>query len=115
MDDDDRAAAEPGLDIVVPRAPTDDGKGLHVVRLREEAVEVGELRKLEEGRPVAPGSEIVKLSPRDDLPAWNVEVMVPRRTAATPPQGSERRGPPQVASADYRRNWDATFGDDDVN
>jgi hypothetical protein len=91
------------LDIVVPRAPTDDGKGLKVVRLREREIGLGELRPLEDGKPIAPTSEIVQLARRDDLPAWDVKVLV------------ERSGPAQVATAAYRDHWDATFGDDDTD
>jgi hypothetical protein len=118
VSDDDRGAdapAEAPLDVVVPRAPTEDGKGVHVVRLRERTIELGEVRPLEDGRPVAATADVVRLSPRDDAPAWNVEVLVPRTDPpARPP--SARRGPPQVATAGYRRNWEAMFGDpDDLN
>jgi hypothetical protein len=109
----DDPGQRPRLDVLVPRAPTDDGDGLHVVRLRDQAIELGELRRMQEGRPVPDSAEIVSLSPRDDAPAWDVEVLVPRRS--TPP-GEGRRGPPQVATEEYRRNWGATFGaPDDLN
>jgi hypothetical protein len=97
------------LDIVVPRSRTDDGEGLNVLRLREREEQheltLGELRPLQEGRAIHPSSEIVRLSPREDMPAWNAETLVP-------PQ-RQLSGPAQVATDEYRRNYDAIFGDDD--
>ena len=120
--DDDPPAPTP-VDVVVPRAPTEDGKGVRVVRLRQAAIEVGEVRPLAEGQPIHANAEVVKLSPREDVPAWNVEVIVPRRTApaataavSAPDRGL--KGPPQIASEQYRRNWLAIFGEtaeDEVN
>ena len=97
------------LDIVVPRAPTDDGEGLHVLRLREREekreLSLGELRPLEEGRAIQPTAEVVRLRARDDMPAWDAETLVP-------PQ-RQLSGPAQVATDRYRANYDAIFGDDD--
>jgi hypothetical protein len=94
---------EASLDVVVPRARTDDGEGVKVVRLRDRAIELGEVRPLRDGRAIPESAEVVSLTPRDDAPAWNVEVVV------------ARRGPAQVASRSYRDNWDATFGESELN
>jgi hypothetical protein len=92
-------------DVVFVHSPTPRGDGYRVVRKRADAIEVGEIRALEEGRPVH--GEVVKLSPREEhAQLFNVDVLVP---AASKPEGP-RSGPPQVATDAYRKNWDAIFG-----
>lgn len=109
----------PRVDVVVPRAPTEDRAGVQVVRLRNTpaadptaaaptdkwVVEAGEMRPMTEGQPLN-GAELVTLEPRPDAPAFDVKVVHPRTAA---PQLS---GPPQVATEQYRKNWSDTFGDD---
>jgi hypothetical protein len=111
--------AQPRVDVVVPRAPTPDRAGMQVVRLRNTpandpaaagptgqwVVESGEVRPLVEGRPLN-GAELVTLKPRDDAPAFDVDVVMPRAAQAM-------SGPPQVATEQYRRGWDQTFDADD--
>src|SRR6185503_16771413 len=101
---DDQTAVPPRVDVVVPRAPTKDRAGVEVVRLRNTpandpaaaqptgqwVVESGEVRPMVEGRPLN-GAELVTLNARDDGPAYDVDVVMPR---APQPQLS---GPPQVA------------------
>jgi hypothetical protein len=110
--DDTDTDTDTRLDVVVPHARTDDGDGVHVIRLREvdgddenetkRVVELGEVRPLAEGRAIHHGAEIVRMRRRGDSPAYDVDVIVPReRTALS--------GPAQVASETYRRNWSATF------
>lgn len=110
------------VDVVVPRAPTDDRTGVQVVRLRNTpaadptaaeptdkwVVESGEVRPMVEGKPLN-GAELVTLKPRDNTPAFDVDVVMPRAAA---PQLS---GPPQVATAQYRKNWAETFADGHAN
>lgn len=109
--DDPNDGGKKPLDVVVGIGQTKDGEGVHVVRLRddeqrERVIEVGEMRRAQPDTAIAPSSEIVKLSPRGDGPAFDVEVVVPRRALS---------GPPQCANDAYRANWSATFGDDDLN
>lgn len=115
--DADEAGEPPPLDVVVGVGVTADREGVRVVRLRDAApdethaephrvIEVGEMRAIVPDHALPIGSELVRLRPRDDGPAWNVEVVVPRQRALA--------GPPQVATATYRANWSATF-DDDAN
>jgi hypothetical protein len=116
----DADAAPPRVDVVVPRAPTPDRAGVQVVRLRNTpandpaaakptgqwVVEAGEVRPIVEGRPLN-GAELVTLNKREDIPAYDVDVVIPR---ARQPQLS---GPPQVATEQYRRGWDQTFESDE--
>jgi hypothetical protein len=89
-------------DIVVLGGPTDDGKGTRVVRLKEESISVGEVRALEEGKPIT--GEVVKLTPVQER-VCSVE------TLYAPPQESRSTNKPaQVANNAYRKGWDAIFG-----
>ncbi len=93
------------LDAVLIHGATPDGAH-EVLRLRNGRVEVGMLRRMEEGRPIH--GEVVRLEPREEFPLLcDVEVVLPRADATAPP--SVRSGPPQVATERYRANWDAIF------
>lgn len=98
---------EPGpkKDVVFVHSPLDEGEGFHVIRRREDTVEIGEIRSVQEGRPIH--GEMVRLSPRKEHDRlFDVEVVVPRQEAAAAP----RTGPAQVATTAYRKNWEAIFG-----
>ncbi len=90
--------------------PTADGAGVHVLRAREEKVEVGELRALEEGRPIV--GEVVTLSPRKDNP----RVCDVKDSYRAPSPGGTtalslaHKGPAKVATEAYRDGWDEIFG-----
>ncbi len=106
-DRDAEPAADKPQDAVLIRGKTEDGKGLSVLRLRGEQLETGAVRPLEEGKPIH--GEVVRLHPRPSLPmVCDVEVEVP---ASEPADASleARKGPAQVSSARYRRNWDAIW------
>ena len=81
------------------------GAGIHVLRARDERIETGELRALEEGRALV--GEVVTLKPRADDPRiCDVE------DSYTPPgtqNGVKAKGPAQVASTAYRAGWDQIF------
>jgi len=103
-----------GRDVALLYAPTEDGKGARVLRAREGGVETGEVRPVRDGQPLQQG-ELVRLSPRAEAPClYDVEVL--HDTAAEPKQPadaateSSRGRPAQVASDDYRMNWDRIFG-----
>src|SRR5689334_17627279 len=53
-------------DVVLLGPPTDDGHGVHVLRARDQRLEAGELRNLEEGQPIT--GEVVSLAPRKNNP-----------------------------------------------
>jgi hypothetical protein len=101
---------EPGRkdDVVFVHSKVESGDGFRVIRKREGVIEVGEIRPVQEGKPLT--GEMVKLSPRSDHEQiFDVEVLVSKEQV----QGSAARslsGPAQVATAAYRSNWDAIFG-----
>ncbi len=89
--------------------PTADGAGVHVIRAREERIEAGELRPLQEGKPIA--GEIVTLKPRDANPRVCdvTESYAPAGMQSTSlPLG--HKGPAKVATDAYREGWDEIFG-----
>lgn len=98
-----RAAAE---DVVLLGPPTADGGGVHVLRAREQRLEAGELRALEQGRPIR--GEVVSLAPRKDNPrVCDVKESYTPPNADTSP--AKAKGPAQVATKAYRDNWDEVF------
>jgi hypothetical protein len=110
------AASSP--DVALIHGVTPDG-GFQILRARDNRLEVGAIRPLREGVPIT--GEVVKLHPRQDFPALcDVEVQlaapelandrqVPATT--TPPVANTalRSGPAQVATDQYRKNWDAIW------
>ncbi len=87
---------------------TPDGRGLSVIRQRDDQVETGALRPLEQGKPIH--GEVVTLEPRKEFPLLcdvKVEVEAPaeKHSEARP----ARSGPAQVASDRYRKNWDTIW------
>lgn len=92
-------------DVVLLGPPTSDGGGVHVLRAREERLEAGELRALEEGRPI--NGEVVTLAPRKDNPRiCDVKESYQATAAMAAPK---TKGPAQVATKTYRDNWDQVF------
>jgi hypothetical protein len=107
-------------DLVLVHSATNDG-GVNVLRARDERLEVGTMRPLEEGRPIR--GEVVKLKQRPEMPnLFDVETQFVSEEAATTdtaakarpnlPENSDSRGatgPAQVASDTYRKNWDTIW------
>lgn len=97
----------PKEDVVFVHSASEAGDAYRVIRKREDAIEIGEIRNIEEGRPIH--GEVVKLKPRKDQERlFDVEVLVPREQVR--PAALGHPGPAQVASSAYRRNWEAIFG-----
>jgi len=93
---------------------TPDGEGLKIVRARGDRVEIGAVRPLREGVPIT--GEVVTLRPRANFPALcDVETHFKPAEAASErqeppvPAIAQRTGPAQVATDEYRRNWDAIW------
>lgn len=120
-------------DMLFVHSPTEAGDGFKVVRMREDSIEVGEIRGAPEGRPIH--GDLVKLTPRPEhKQLFDVDVLVsapkrlPEATQAEPQAQARaetkagphaaamerhvmpRSGPPQVATEAYRENWMAIFG-----
>jgi hypothetical protein len=105
--DDVEANAPAKDDVVFLGPPTDDGNGVHVLRARDQRLEAGELRSLEQGQPIT--GEVVSLAPRKSNPR-----VCDVRDSYRPPSLPSRpttvtKGPAQVATQAYRDNWDETF------
>jgi len=106
------AAASPAPDVALIHGVTPDGAGLQILRARENRLEVGAIRPLREGAPIT--GEVVTLRPRPNFPAL-CDVETHFKPAAAPndrqesPTALAHAGPAQVATDEYRRNWDAIW------
>jgi hypothetical protein len=96
------------FDVVLLHSATEDGNGVRVIRARPDRVEAGEVRPVQEGKPLAPNAQIVKLKPRDEAPrVCDVEVQYAHEGDDA---AQSRHGPAQVATKNFRDNWEAVFG-----
>ncbi len=109
------ATAIPDVALVHHVAP--DG-AVHIIRRRGNQLEAGALQPLREGVPIQ--GEVLSLRPRENFPMLcDVDVLYtpPVASAAvaakpsTPdsPRPARRKGPAQVATDDYRDNWDSIW------
>ncbi len=106
------------FDVVMVHGKTADGNGACVLRARPGRLEAGEVRALESGRPLAPGGQVVQLSPRrgsaQNLYDVKVEYEVPGGRQgdgqSDPARSGAAQGPAQVATRAYRDSWERTFG-----
>ena len=74
-------------DVALITGPTDDNKGARIVRLKDDEVTVGEVRALEEGKPIQ--GEVLKLTPRkDNANVCDVAVVYPIRPVFLVVEGS---------------------------
>lgn len=103
---DEPSAKQPPKDVIFVHSPADKGEGFKVLRAREGSVQLGEVRPVKEGEPLQ--GDLLKLTPRQEHQRlFDVEVLMENETA----RGAPALGrPAQVATDDYRRNWDAVFG-----
>lgn len=91
-------------DVVLVHGRTDDGKGLKVLRKKADELSAGEVRPVEEGKPLR--GDLVRLTPRAEMPLLcdvDVEYEAPRAPKA-------EAGPARVSSAAYRKGWDSLWG-----
>ena len=104
MNDDAPAPPKPKTAEDVLLVVGESEHGHAVVRKRAETVEIGELRAVQEGKPIH--GEVVRLQPREDGAGrlFDVETLAARPTVAA------GHGPAQVATETYRTNYDAIFG-----
>jgi hypothetical protein len=111
--DGDGSESAKKFDVLMPHAPTEDGEGARVLRMRPGQLEAGEVRPMREGKPLTPGGEVVRLERRADAPAMydvHVEHKVDGMKPEQPPPPRAAGGPAQVATQQYRDSWDRTFG-----
>jgi hypothetical protein len=101
-------------DVALVYGPADDGEGYKILRERRgsKTLETGTVRPLREGRAIS--GEVVHLEPRRESPLlFDVETDEELSSVAplTPPAARQASaGPPQVATDDYRRGWEAIWG-----
>jgi|SRR4051812_26588896 hypothetical protein len=94
-----------GSDVALIHGKTADGEGLRIIRRREDRIELGAVRPLKEGAPIA--GEVVSLTPRPDFPLLcDVKVEYAAASAPADTAPTTRHGPAQVATDQYRENWD---------
>lgn len=88
--------------------PSEDGEGYNMLRRRagSAVVEAGTLHPLREGRAIT--GEVVSLAPRPEAP-FLFDCETDEELSAPRPQ-TTMTGPPQVATEEYRRGWDAIWG-----
>ena len=91
------ADAAPREDVVLVHGRTEDG-ALQVIRKKGDELSAGELRPVEEGKPLR--GNLLKLRPREDMPLL-------ADVAITSPSLSK---PAQVATDSYRKGWDGLWG-----
>lgn len=131
------ATGKPPEDVVLVHGATDDG-GFRVLRKRGDDLFVGEMRAIEEGKPLVPGGEVVSLRPRADSPQlFDAETLyrvpagglesgahgaadgrreghdessAPAARASTDTPTTVGGGPAQVSTPAYREGWGAIFG-----
>jgi hypothetical protein len=101
-------ASEGPRDVALIHGVSESGD-LHVLRHREDRLELGAVRPLREGVPIT--GDLVRLVPRKEFPLLcdvktELKVKDSSSDVSAPPSASARRGPAQVASQSYRENWD---------
>ncbi len=109
----DAPVANPARDVVLVGEPKEGG-AVDVVRLRQDRIEAGELRPVEDGKPLY--GELVKLSPRGEHPRlFDVDVLAaaPQRQSDAAERG--HRGPALVNSEAFREGWENVFGSRSLN
>lgn len=91
-------------DLVLVGDRVSESGGYRVLRQRDDKVEVGELRALEEGKSIT--GEIVRLHPTQT----HERVFECETLHDTQAPAALTPGPRQVATNTYRRNWEQIFG-----
>jgi hypothetical protein len=104
-------------DLALVFGPTADGEGFNVLRRRagSAAIEAATVRPLREGRAIT--GEVVHLEQRKEAPFLfdcetdeELSTVTPASATASARDDRQFAGPPQVATDEYRRGWDAIWG-----
>lgn len=97
-------------DVLLIHGTTADGKGLAVLRHRDNRLERGLVMPLEHGKPIV--GEVVTLEPHREFPLL-CDVKVQYDPGATKSANVQEhrltKGPGQVATDVYRNNWERIF------
>lgn len=101
----EEAPPKDNRDVALLCGRTEDGDGYRILRARQGQIEAGEVRPLQEGKPIH-GGELVTLRPREKTP-WLCDVKVDVELPSAKNVASS--GPAQVATDAYRRNWERIF------
>jgi len=108
----DSAKSAESFDVVMIHGKTDDGGGAKVLRARPGRLDAGEVRPMQDGKPLGSG-EIVRLERRagdEGAPAL-FDVHVEHSLEGTAPAAARTTDKPaQVATREYRESWERTFG-----
>src|SRR5687767_14239117 len=96
------------VDVALVHGVGADGS-VHVIRRRGDTLEAGAPQPVREGAPIH--GELVSLKPRPNCPVLcDVQVHYAPPAAAKPVASAARRkGPAQVATDNYRDNWDSIW------
>ena len=101
MSCDDR---RPKKDVVFLHSPSEDGKGIRVIRAREDALECAEIRPVVEGEPLK--GDLVRLKRRQEHSRlFDVETVFSQE----PPRQATLKGPARVTTHSFREGWDTVF------
>lgn len=108
-----------GADVALVHNVTPEGE-VHIIRRRGDQLEAGALQPLREGVPIQ--GEVVSLKPRANFPLLcDVQTLYSPAAAGSAPKSAappaekpaarpaRRKGPAQVATDDYRANWDSIW------
>jgi hypothetical protein len=100
-------ASETGdVALIFDRAESSDGYKILRRRASASEVEMGTIRPLKEGRPI--DGEVLTLTARSDIPfLYDVKTELPDPRRGSRPTSD---GPPQIATEEYRRGWEAIWG-----
>ena len=94
-----------GTDVALIHGRTADGEGLRIIRRRDDRIELGAVHPLKHGAPIV--GEVVSLTPRPDCPlVCDVKTELAAPEAQTDTALRASHGPAQVATDQYRENWD---------
>lgn len=96
------------VDVALIHKVGADGS-VHVIRRRGDTLEAGALQPVREGAPIH--GELVSLKPRPNCPVLcDVQVhYAPPAATKTAARAQRRKGPAQVATDNYRDNWDSIW------
>ncbi|MEM7138352.1 MAG: hypothetical protein AAF500_17365 [Myxococcota bacterium] len=97
-----KEAATEASDVAWVYGRSEDGRSYGVLRKKNDQVQMGTLRPLEDGKPIH--GELVKLRPRSESQAlFDVET---QHSATRAPRAP---GPSKVATPAYRSGWDSIW------